>query len=72
LSGVRSGEYIALEDVVGNVDAHEQSCVKRYRDDASRVRAIHAVANGRRDTMKRWTKLIHINPSVGVPTNRIR
>ena len=25
------GEYIALEDVVGNVDAHEQPCVKDYR-----------------------------------------
>ena len=36
------------------------------------MRAIHAVAKGRSDTMKRWTKLIHINPSVGGPTNGIR
>ena len=66
------GEHIALEDVIGDVDAHEQPCVKNYRGDPNRVRATQAVANGKSDTLKRWTKFIHINPSVGVPTNRIR
>ena len=28
LPGVRGGQYLALENVVGNVDTHEQSCVK--------------------------------------------
>lgn len=27
--GVHARRYLALEDVVGNVDAHEQPCVKR-------------------------------------------
>ena len=36
------------------------------------VRATQAVAKGKNDTMKRWRKLIQINPSVGAATNRIR
>ena len=31
LIGGHADKYFALEDVVGNVDAHEQSCVKHYR-----------------------------------------
>jgi hypothetical protein len=31
LSDVRVDEHIALEDVIGDVDAHEQPCVKDYR-----------------------------------------
>jgi hypothetical protein len=51
-------QHFALEGVVANVDAHEQPHVRHYGDEASRVRAVQAVAKGRNDTMKRWTELI--------------
>ena len=31
LRDVRAGQYFALKDVVGDVDAHEQPCIKHYR-----------------------------------------
>jgi hypothetical protein len=31
LTGVRAGQHLALKNVVGNVDAHEQPRVKHYR-----------------------------------------
>jgi hypothetical protein len=50
----------------------DRPAYSRPGDDASPVCATHAVAKSRTEIIKRWTKLIHINPSVRGPTNRNR
>jgi ferredoxin-NADP reductase len=57
LRGVLTGQYLEFENVAGNVDAHEQSCVKTAGEDASRDCAIHEVANGSRDAKKEMDEI---------------
>jgi hypothetical protein len=72
LRGIRSPQYLPLEDVVGNVHAHEERCVERYRS----RREVGARNPCRCEWQERhhegWAKLIHINRNVGGPTSPIR
>ena len=53
LRGIRSPQYLPLEDVIGNVHAHEERCVER-RQAPTRAGCAQSmpVANGRNDTTK--------------------